>query len=205
MPKAYKGSDFERTICRTLSKWWTNDIGDEPRDDVFWRSSQSGGRATQRFKKGLSTFGSFGDLTAVDPIGGPLIKFFTIELKRGSSYGTLGDLFDAAETSCQRPFEACLEQAIRSHKEAGSVGWLLITRRDRRIPIAYFEPKVLQCLDDWKRIVFTAPSILFKVSINDSRGRAIPIKVACLPLEVFLARVTREQIIECLEYAEKET
>ena len=41
MPKAYKGSEFEREMCKCLSLWWT----DSKRDDVFWRSAQSGGRA----------------------------------------------------------------------------------------------------------------------------------------------------------------
>jgi len=39
-----KGGEFERDISRFLSRWWT--YGE--RDDVFWRTSASGARATTR-------------------------------------------------------------------------------------------------------------------------------------------------------------
>src|SRR4249919_3894092 len=37
-----KGSVFERQVCRRLSLWVTNN----EKQDVFWRSAMSGGRAT---------------------------------------------------------------------------------------------------------------------------------------------------------------
>lgn len=37
-----KGAQFERVICKRLSLW----ITDGKREDVFWRSAMSGGRAT---------------------------------------------------------------------------------------------------------------------------------------------------------------
>lgn len=196
MSKAYKGSDFERVLCKQLSKWWS---GAEARDDIFWRSSQSGGRATQRLKSGKKTYGSYGDIAAVDPIGEPLLKLFTIELKRGSSYGTPGDLFDTRPTECQRPFEACIEQAIRSHKDAGSKGWLLISRRDSRIPIAYFDPAPLMILSDFKNILLTPPSVTFRILINKEDGFRQKVRFVGLPLDVFLQRVSPAQIIQCLK------
>lgn len=131
-----KGSSFEREICKTLSLWWT---GGE-RSDVFWRSSQSGGRATQRAKTGKRTFGSYGDISAVDPIGQPLLKLFTIELKRGRSHGCPNDLFDCRRTKKMKPFEQALEQAISSAELAGSYHWMLLSRRDGRETVAYFPP-----------------------------------------------------------------
>lgn len=74
-----KGEDFERQISKKLSLWWT----DGERDDVFWRTSQSGGRATQRAKSALDTAYSYGDLTFIDPIGKPLCDLLVIEAKRG--------------------------------------------------------------------------------------------------------------------------
>lgn len=53
-----KGQDLERSISRQLSLWWSNGEA----DDWFWRASQSGGRATQRAKKGMRTLNSAGDL-----------------------------------------------------------------------------------------------------------------------------------------------
>ena len=74
-----KGEDFERQISKQLSLWWT---GGE-RDDVFWRTSQSGGRATQRAKSDLKTAYSYGDITFIDPIGKPFCDLLVLEAKRG--------------------------------------------------------------------------------------------------------------------------
>ena len=119
-----------------LSLWWSNGT----RDDIFWRATQSGGRATQRAKSGKRTFGSYGDIAAVDPIGQPLVQLFTIELKRGRSHGCPNDLFDCRRTKKMKPFEEALEQAISSAELAGTPRWLLISRRDGRESMAYFPP-----------------------------------------------------------------
>jgi hypothetical protein len=133
-----KGSSFEREICRTLSLWWTGN-----RDDVFWRASQSGGRATERAKKGKTTFGSYGDIAAVDPIGRPLLDFFTIELKIGKSHGHFGDLLDAPikKKRKQFAFERTLEQAMSAATLAKSHHWMLISKRDRREPVVFIPRK----------------------------------------------------------------
>jgi hypothetical protein len=142
--RASKGSAFEREICKQLSQWWSDD---ETRDDIFWRSSQSGGRATRRTKQGKTTYGSYGDIAAVDPIGDPLIKAFTIELKRGSSYGSPGDLLDHSGDCTKHPWVKCLQQAIRSHVEAGSRSWLLICKRDRKLPVVYLPTQTYRELE----------------------------------------------------------
>jgi hypothetical protein len=82
MAKSSKGSQYERSICKKLSLWWTQDLK-EPRDDIFWRTSQSGGRATTRAKQNISTAYSQGDITFIDPIGSPFIDTCLLELKRG--------------------------------------------------------------------------------------------------------------------------
>ncbi|MCL2347114.1 MAG: hypothetical protein FWC50_02515, partial [Planctomycetaceae bacterium] len=55
------------------------------RDDLFWRSSSSGGRATQRTKQGKRTANSAGDIAAMDADAQELLKIFTFELKVGYS------------------------------------------------------------------------------------------------------------------------
>ena len=76
-----KGGQFERDICKQLSLWWTRN----ERDDVFWRTSQSGGRATTRRKKGMSTSDSSGDLQAQSTVGRAFTRHFLVEIKRGYS------------------------------------------------------------------------------------------------------------------------
>lgn len=131
--KSSKGSRFEREICKLLSEWWTKDTA-TPRDDVFWRSSNSGARATIRSKRGKGTAGQDGDICATDPIGNTLIKLLTLELKRGYSAESVQDFLDSPLGSKPKKFEQFLQQTIRSYLNSGSFSWALIFKRDRRDP-----------------------------------------------------------------------
>jgi len=184
-----KGSSFERKICKRLSKWWT----DGKRDDIFWRSSQSGGRATQRAKKGQRTFGSYGDITAVDPVGQPLMRMFTIELKRGRSHGSPGDLLDPLPPKGKKPppFEAALLQAMRGREESGSVGWMLICQRDRRVAMVYLDwDSSFQFRHWWQgeRAFFST----FRVQLYHPPSR---LRFLAMPLEAFLACAVPSDVV----------
>lgn len=126
-----KGSGFERDLSRELSLWWTKGL----RDDVFWRTSQSGGRSKTRMKTGRSTFGQYGDLQAVDPIGRPLMDLLTIECKKGynkeSAFNTIDNL-PIAGTLHMTQWERFLRQAILDSSNGDTPHWLLIHRRDAR-------------------------------------------------------------------------
>jgi hypothetical protein len=171
-----------------LSLWWSKGLGHTPTDDIFWRSSQSGGRATQRAKSGKDTYGSWGDIAAVNPSGLDLLKLVTIELKRGYDKGTPWELLDAAPTTAQRPFEKALLQAERCAIRAGSVGWMLVHRRDRKRAMAYLSRPVFNLL----RNSF-APSgvVRFDLSINVGGKRApVRMRFVGMPLELFLTVVS---------------
>lgn len=131
MAKSSKGSSFEREVCKELSLWWTRE-DEEPRDDIFWRSSGSGARATSRFKRGKTTAGQNGDVCATDPIGDPFIKVLTLELKRGYQGHTIHNLLDRQTSAKIEEFEVFLQQAIQSYKASGSFSWALLHKRDRR-------------------------------------------------------------------------
>ena len=72
-----KGAVFEREICKDLSLW----ISKGQYEDVFWRSSISGGRATILQKKGRRADAQMGDITAIRPIGRRLLNHFVVEAK----------------------------------------------------------------------------------------------------------------------------
>jgi len=72
-----KGSSFERDISKRLSLW----ISHNTQEDVFWRSSQSGGRSTTAFKKGKRFADQAGDICSIHPVGRPLTDKFLLELK----------------------------------------------------------------------------------------------------------------------------
>jgi len=127
-----KGSSFERQLCKMLSLWWSNG----KRDDLYWRSSMSGGRATVRARKSKSTAGHYGDITSTDTVGRELTQLCVIEAKRGYQEHTVGDLVDA--TPANKPqFEDWVEQAMEEQELAGTPGWLLITKRNNREIMVY--------------------------------------------------------------------
>jgi len=186
--RANKGSKFEREISKRLSLWWT--YGE--RDDVFWRSSQSGGRATQRAKFGKKTHGSYGDIAALDPIGEPLMKFATIELKCGGTHGSPWELYESIppKKNAQKPFEKAITQAKRSAEQAESKGWVLIVKRDFKQPILY--------IDRWLHIklgIPIAPYVNFSIPIRQKDGKPEVFKFTAFLLEDWLKKITPEQII----------
>ena len=80
-----KGGRFEREVCRDLSLWVSNNT----RQDVFWRSAMSGGRATVGLSRGLVHSAQVGDVSAIVSAGESLLNYFVIECK---AYRELGFL-----------------------------------------------------------------------------------------------------------------
>jgi hypothetical protein len=72
-----KGGEFERYCCKRLSLFVTRGL----RDDVFWRSSMSGGRATLQLKKEIVNRAQSGDMTAIAPEGYELCARCLFEYK----------------------------------------------------------------------------------------------------------------------------
>lgn len=72
-----KGASFERRICKMLSLWVSN----RKKQDLFWRSAMSGGRATLGLAKGQYHSRQAGDICAVAPEGHYLTNHFYVELK----------------------------------------------------------------------------------------------------------------------------
>jgi hypothetical protein len=146
-----KGSAFEREICVQLSKWWSRG----ERDDIFWRTSGSGARATQRGKK--RTFGQYGDVQATDPIGQPLLNCCTIEIKRGYSHESFANIIETSEMVKAKPpmFYTFISQARLEADNAGTKYWLLISKRDRRtaivtIPYSLYQGLLIRRGREWR-------------------------------------------------------
>jgi len=92
-----KGGSFERLVCQKLSLWVSN----LKRDDIFWRSAMSGGRATVKAKKGINNISQLGDISAIDKSGEYLTGRYVLECK---SYKSL-----------------CLESLIYGTPHKGSI------------------------------------------------------------------------------------
>lgn len=126
-----KGNSLERELCKRLSLWWTQDRS-PPRDDVFWRTSNSGGRATVRGRQGKKTRNSYSDISAVDVEGQPLLDLLVIEVKSGYNKFSLMDLIDRPGKAAQQQWDKWISKAEEDATLAGVSYWLLITKRDKR-------------------------------------------------------------------------
>ena len=139
-----KGSAFEREISKRLSLWWT----DDEQEDVFWRSDQSGGRATQRAKQGKSTSNSYGDLACISPIGQPFIDQFCVELKRGYSKDlTILPILD--NPKAKHTLIEFWNQCERDRQLAKRPWSLVIFKRDRMKECVLMEQRLYNRIGRW--------------------------------------------------------
>lgn len=76
-----KGASFERDVCKRLSLW----VSHGEREDLFWRSAMSGGRATLARRRGAQASKQSGDISAVHPMGHALTDHWYIECKHVAS------------------------------------------------------------------------------------------------------------------------
>lgn len=72
-----KGSAFERKVCKQLSMW----VSHGEREDLFWRSAMSGGRATVGRKGGKDHSRHAGDISATSVEGHALTDEWYVECK----------------------------------------------------------------------------------------------------------------------------
>lgn len=136
-----KGAPLEREVCRDFSLW----LSGGKDDSWFWRASQSGGRATQRAKKGKKTEGHCSDIAATCPKATRLTRFVSIEIKHGYKLTCLYDLLDRKEgQKGLAPIQKFIKQAELASKRAGTPHWAIVHRRHGRkkmiiAPVEFFQ------------------------------------------------------------------
>lgn len=167
-----KGSAFERVVCVKLSNWWAG------REDVFWRSSMSGGRATVRRRQNKATAGSYGDIAAIDVIGAPLLKVVAIEVKKGYSQDCFHSLLDRDKRAAQQGWESWIQQAVEAHENSGSFSWMIIAERNMRQAVVMFPHKLYQALRDQdcfvdkpRPFVTIITKVRFKYVVDKKKGK----------------------------------
>ena len=107
-----KGGNFEREICRKLSLW----LSANKRDDLFWRSSLSGGRATVAFKKGKQNLTQCGDISSIHPDGNVLTDPYLISCKFYSDLKIEGAVL-GNKGGISQFWEECVMEAKRYNKK----------------------------------------------------------------------------------------
>ncbi len=187
-----KGSDFERTVCRDLSKWWSTD-GDT--DVLFWRTASSGGRATNNTKKGKSTTQAHcGDICALDARGAQLTQLITFELKRGYTSAILHALLDRSDSAACQEYESWINQAVASSQSAKTPHWAIIHKRNQRETILTCPSALLaQCIGHKAEFLCPCLRIVYK-----GKGWAYPLEMSSLPFDLFLKHVTPLHIISAV-------
>lgn len=193
---ANKGGPYERTVCRRLTLWW---LGDPEADVLWWRTSQSGGRATFRSRKGKKTGKAHvGDITAIEPEGRFWSDLVTTEIKRGYREATLSQVLDLPfSIKGQQPLHAFLDQTLSAQERAGTPFWALIHRRDRCEALIYFDSDLYSELVDSGCLGQPRPVPFLRCELNIKRiGHEKPqrIQFAVMQLEDFLDEVQPSDI-----------
>ena len=115
-----KGAAFEREICKRLSLW----VSEGKREDVFWRSAMSGGRATLLARSGKQA--ALGDVSAVHALGHTLINHVHIECKFYQNLGVESFFYRQGGK-----LEAFRVELCNQEKTSGKLTWL-IAKQNRR-------------------------------------------------------------------------
>ena len=179
-----KGSAYEREVCGLLSLWWT----DGQRDDVFWRTHGSGGRANVRARRGRRTAGQYGDIGAVDDCGKALTDLLAVELKRGYNSDTIQAVLDRTDGHALNGMEEHLAQAVAAANRGGAYAWLLVHRRDRRRAYVFMPQYALQSLRSVGAFAAKPqPLISFTAMIRYKGGGGAWHTIAGMTLDDFLA------------------
>lgn len=192
-----KGSSFERWVCKELSKWW-----DGERDDIFWRTAGSGGRATSRSKRGQTTSGQYGDVQATDPSGEPLIKLCTIEIKRIKRHKNHSyfDLVDGIDPSTNNLFIKHINQAVSQAEEAGTFGWLLISKTDHKNTLVIMPTRLARGLKALgTKLAKCRPSGYIYSHLDGT-----PINLYVTTFAQFTEWLTPQNIIDCYKRREED-
>lgn len=187
---ANSGFSFERSFCKQLTLWWT---GDASADVIFWRTAGSGARATSRRKSGKkSATAHCGDLAAIDPVGAPLTKLITFELKSGYKADTLHDLLDRPDSAAVQEYEEWVFKARTAAANAGTPYWAIVHWRKRR-EITMTIPGKLHDVFCMYQIKLGNPIFESAVKIREGSNESFR-RLVSFRLSAFLDGVTPTQI-----------
>lgn len=141
-----KGSNFERVVCRMITKWITG-VEDPV---ICWRSSNSGGTFTVNRRKGAGQSSMAGDLCSIDEKSKWLFDVFSIECKVGYPGANPLKMFKGAKNDELRSFwtQACGD-----------------AKQSNKTPILIFKPNQGKVLIGLTEEIKTKLNVSFKPSI----------------------------------------
>lgn len=136
-----KGAAFERDICQRLSMWVSN----LTRQDVYWRSSMSGGRATIKSKgKARAEFSAHsGDVAATHSMGHLLLELFVVDCKHYKTLDIHLPAFGRGRGVMIPQWEKLVAEADRDKKCP-----LMVAKQNRQPPMVFTDSVGLRLLSD---------------------------------------------------------
>ena len=129
-----KGASYERQMCRKLSLW----LSHGEHEDLLWRSSISGGRATVALKAGRKLSRQAGDISAIAPLGHILTDRFFLELKHYRNL-QLEAFFLHGKGKLAKFWKKALAEAKQHKREP-----LMIVRQNRTADLVITKPGALR-------------------------------------------------------------
>lgn len=129
-----KGSAYERMVCKRLSQFVSND----ERDDIFWRSAMSGGRATVQLKKGKLASAQSSDISLIDAMGARLMELYTIECKHYKDLKVANIVYTAKGGIVEFWKQVCKD--AKAHSKSP----VLIARQNHKPDLIAFDSKGLR-------------------------------------------------------------
>lgn len=186
-----KGGNYERDVCKLLSLWWSNGHTDE----VFWRTSNSGGRATSRKKAGKSTNTHVSDVGFTDVRGKPFLDMFAVEIKRGynkKGWGaSIADFIDIPiHHRSTLQYQEWLDQVFEAKKNSGAASWMIIHRRDEREAVVLISDAIFYYFNLHRK----DKTLNYSLTHYQHRGNDAIIHIASLLLEDFLRLVIPQEV-----------
>jgi len=138
----HKGSEFERKVCKRLSKWILAD------QVVFWRSASSGARSTQLAKKGEKASKTGGDIVALGEEGDWLTKSFSVECKTYKDFSF--DLLMEDKGKIPGWWSQCWMDSIRDEKHP-----MMIFKKNRSPIYLAISPEVNSAfMSDYDSLIY---------------------------------------------------
>jgi len=194
MAKNKKGSSFERDICRDLSLWWTAGRN----KNVFWRTSQSGGRATTHAKNGAFLKNSFGDIGYIDDVGKPFIDSFLLELKRGYPNINALDFVDN-ESKKKILLKEWWYKAECEREKAEKLKSAIIFKKDRKDTCLILETEMVGDIETWCDIY---PHNMIILDYNDDRFEDNWIRLSVIKLTDFFNWCSSDNVLSWIKHKE---
>lgn len=154
-----KGSNFEITVAKELSLWWS----DGARDDIFCRSITSGAWATVRSKGGKNTAFSSGDLSLLDPVGLPFAQLCAVEMKRGYTGATsVLSFIDGSQLLRNISIYKNFRKITNESKREGIKYPVLIFKRDRKKEVVVISEEFYNDIKEFRGGEYTPICVVIK-------------------------------------------